>query len=129
MPEADDQEIETGAEYQPPSTEAETKIAEIWSEVLNLKRVGIEDNFFTLGGHSLLLAQVHAKLSQMFGKEISLIDLFKYPTIKTLANYITQENMPENAAGRGQERAETRLELRNQQAALRKRARETKNGK
>jgi hypothetical protein len=71
---------------------------------------------------------VHSKLVQEFGKEISLIDLFKYPTIKTLANYITQENMPENAVGHGHDRAATRLKLRNQQAELRKRVQETKNG-
>jgi hypothetical protein len=74
------------------------------------------------------LAQVHARLLQISEKEISLIDLFKYPTIKTLAAYITEDGGAEIDSGKVRERAETRLELRNKQAALRKRARGIQSG-
>ncbi|MCD9188131.1 MAG: amino acid adenylation domain-containing protein [Pyrinomonadaceae bacterium] len=128
LPQSDEAKFETGTAYNAPTTEAELVIADIWCEILNIKKVGIEDNFFTLGGHSLLLAQMHAKLVQKFEKEISLIDLFKYPTIKTLAEFLTNESNSEANAGRGRERAETRLDLRNKQADLRRRAREKRSG-
>jgi amino acid adenylation domain-containing protein len=75
--------------YQSPGSELEKTIAQIWQAVLTLEQVGIHDNFFDLGGHSLLLIQVHHHLQQQINSSISIIDLFKYPTISTLANYLT----------------------------------------
>jgi hypothetical protein len=50
--------------------------------------VGIHDNFFGLGGHSLLLARVKAEIGKRMGLEISIIDLFQYPTIEALAHHL-----------------------------------------
>src|SRR5262249_46446453 len=70
--------------YTAPQTETEMAIAAIWREVLRVERVGVDDNFFDLGGHSLLLVRVSRKLQETFNQEVTVLDLFKYPTISAL---------------------------------------------
>jgi amino acid adenylation domain-containing protein len=86
------------ATYVPPQTVAEQTLVKIWQEVLDLEKVGIHDNFFDLGGHSLLLGRVHDDLLSTLNKEVSIIDLFTYPTISSLITYINQgaEDQEEN---------------------------------
>ncbi|MEH1894384.1 MAG: amino acid adenylation domain-containing protein [Nostoc sp.] len=81
--------------YQPPQTEREKTIADIWQEVLNVENVGIHDNFFELGGHSLLLVQVHSKLQKTFERDFPLVEMFQYPTVSYLATYFNQESSEE----------------------------------
>ncbi|MFQ5632175.1 MAG: AMP-binding protein, partial [bacterium] len=76
-------------EYIAPQTQIEQQIAKVWQETLRLERVGLHDNFFDLGGHSLVLIQVHGKLKALFDKEISIVDLFKYTTVNALAEFLT----------------------------------------
>ncbi|MEH1828475.1 MAG: non-ribosomal peptide synthetase [Nostoc sp.] len=83
--------------YQPPQTEVEKTIADIWQEVLNLEKVGIHDNFFELGGHSLLLVQVHSKLQKRFQRDFLLVEMFQYPTVSHLARYFSQESREETS--------------------------------
>ncbi|MER7892977.1 amino acid adenylation domain-containing protein [Micromonospora sp. NPDC094482] len=66
-------------------TETEELIAGIWREVLERDRVGVADNFFDIGGHSLALAAVHARLTAATGRSIKMLDLFRHPTIRALA--------------------------------------------
>jgi amino acid adenylation domain-containing protein len=68
-----------------PRTPAEKKIAEIWAEVLKLKQVGIHDNFFDHGGHSLLAVRVMSEIDKAFGKHLRLSALFQAPTVEKLA--------------------------------------------
>ncbi len=79
---------ELEASYVSPRSELEHTIATIWQEVLHLDQVGIHDNFFDLGGHSLLMAQVHTRLRNALPREIAMLDLFKYPTISALIRYV-----------------------------------------
>jgi len=73
----------------PPRTEAERYIAEVWREVLQIADFGVDDNFFDLGGHSLLVASIHSRLSTRFNdREITVVDLFTYPTVATLAQFL-----------------------------------------
>ena len=60
--------------------------------MLHLEKVGIHDNFFDLGGHSLLLVQLHAKLRELFHQNLAITTLFEYPTISSLAKYLTQQD-------------------------------------
>ena len=53
--------------------------------------IGIHDNFFDLGGHSLLIVQVHDKLRERFKFEVSLVDLFEYPSINSLAEHLSRQ--------------------------------------
>ena len=76
---------ELEAAYAAPKSELERVIAAVWQEALAVETVGIHDNFFDLGGHSLLLARVHARLKEVLGRELSLVDLFKNPTVSALA--------------------------------------------
>ncbi|TMC16012.1 MAG: amino acid adenylation domain-containing protein, partial [Chloroflexi bacterium] len=82
--------------YVAPQSELERRISGIWQEVLNLAQVGIYDNFFDLGGHSLLLIQVRSKLAAHLGYEMPVVDLFRYPTIHALSTYLSgqQEQQP-----------------------------------
>jgi acyl carrier protein len=81
--------------YVAPRNEVEQLISTVWQEVLHLEKISIHDNFFELGGHSLLIIQVHSKLhsklSEKINRDISVVDLFKYPTISALAQYLSQE--------------------------------------
>ncbi len=74
-----------------PKNEIERAIAGIWQEVLNLEKVGVHDNFFDLGGHSLNLMQVQLKVKQVLKKEISAIDMFSYPTVSAFAKFLEQD--------------------------------------
>ena len=73
---------------QAPSSSTEQTLVDIWQDVLGVPQVGLNDNFFDLGGHSLLTLQVHRRLKETIDVEISLVDLFRFPTISTLAGHI-----------------------------------------
>jgi amino acid adenylation domain-containing protein len=73
----------------PPEDELQRTIAAAWSEELDLEAVGHSDNFFDLGGHSLLLARVRSTLSAALDQEIPIADLYAYPTVKQLAEHLT----------------------------------------
>jgi amino acid adenylation domain-containing protein len=79
------------AVYQPPQSEIEKTIATVWKTVLNLEKVGIHDNFFDIGGQSLLMLQVNHKLQTVLNREISVVTLFQNPTIYSLAQYLSQQ--------------------------------------
>jgi len=76
------------AEYVAPRDEIARLIAAAWQEALGTERVGLHDNFFDLGGHSLLLVQVSSKLEKALGREVRIVDLFQYPTVGALAGYL-----------------------------------------
>lgn len=83
--------------YVPPQTEMEMKISDAWCKALRLQRVGVLDNFFDLGGHSLLMLRAQSLLQESLKRELSLIALFKYPTVATLAAHLMrQETQAEN---------------------------------
>jgi amino acid adenylation domain-containing protein len=82
-------------------TETEQRIAEILGELLDLEEIGLDDNFFMLGGHSLLGAQVIARLREAFGVDISLRSLFESPTVAELSaevERLTAAGAPRQAA-------------------------------
>ncbi|GKX65197.1 non-ribosomal peptide synthase/polyketide synthase [Inconstantimicrobium mannanitabidum] len=81
-------------EYEEPRNEVEKTLVRIWSEVLGVKKVGINDNFFDLGGHSLKATMLMSKIHKELNKEVPLKELFKSPTIKELGKYI--ESVEEN---------------------------------
>jgi acyl carrier protein len=109
------------AVYKPPQNELEQIIAGLWQEVLFVEVIDRDDNFFDLGGHSLLLMKVNLKLKQHCRKEISLIEMFKYPTISTLAEFLSGEqngDSPESLQ-KLQKRAANRRETSQQHRARR----------
>jgi acyl carrier protein len=72
----------------PPRSALERTLAEIWREVLALAEVGIDDRFFEIGGQSLLMIRVQRRVEQALGREVPLVDLFRFPTIRALAQHL-----------------------------------------
>ena len=73
------------------ANDIEVKILDVWKDVLGIQNVRLEDNFFDLGGHSLLAVKAQRSLQEFFPGKISIVDLFRYPTVKTLANYLSAD--------------------------------------
>ncbi|MEH1900558.1 MAG: amino acid adenylation domain-containing protein [Nostoc sp.] len=109
LPEPDGHRPELEVTYEPPRTEVEQTIVNIWQQMLHVEKVGIHDNFFDLGGHSLLLVQIHAKLREMLNTNVSIVNLFEYPTINSLAKYLTEEKSDICDFKESNQRAENRI--------------------
>ncbi len=75
-----------------PRTDLERLVAEAWSQALHVERVGLDENFFDLGAHSLMLAKVHAQLCDRLGRSIPIVDLFHHPTVRALAAHLAGED-------------------------------------
>jgi tyrocidine synthetase-3 len=85
--------IAAGKNYAAPGNEVEKKLVEIWQEVLNLDvnvSIGINDNFFHLGGHSLKAATMAARIHKELDVKVPLIEVFKRQTIRGLAEYVKE---------------------------------------
>ncbi|HEX2189729.1 MAG TPA: amino acid adenylation domain-containing protein, partial [Longimicrobiaceae bacterium] len=78
----------TEAAYVAPRTATEARLAAVWSEVLQAARVGAEDSFFDLGGHSLVATRVVSRVREAFGVELLVADLFLHPTVEALARRV-----------------------------------------
>ena len=78
----------SSAEFAPPDGVLEEKLAEIWKAVLSKNKIGATDNFFDLGGNSLLVAKLLLRLEQRLEKRLSLADIFQAPTIRQLASML-----------------------------------------
>lgn len=104
-----------------PGNRLERVIAEIWRETLDVPVVGRRDNFFDLGGHSLLTVQVHNRLRKDLGRDLALTDLFRFPTVQSLAAHLSNGDggnggAEAEVAGLGRAEARKRSMLRRQQS-------------
>ena len=111
LPAPDGIRPELSEAYVAPRTEVEQTIAAIWQELLGIDKVGSHDNFFDLGGHSLLMVQANSELRIAFERDISTIDMFKYPTVNSLAEYLTKDQDEPGSLQQSKTRAETRREF------------------
>ena len=75
--------------FENPQSEFEKEIALIWKEVLGLDKLSINDNFFDLGGHSLNVIQLQSKIKEKYERDFTVVDFFKYPTIKLFAKFLS----------------------------------------
>lgn len=82
--------IQSAVEYIPPCNETEEKLVTIWGEILDVDQIGIDDDFFALGGHSLKAATLASKIYKKFNVELMLGDIFQFATIRQLAEKIEQ---------------------------------------
>jgi amino acid adenylation domain-containing protein len=106
---------ESNVPYEAPANQLEQTIAAIWQEALKADKVGLHSNFFDLGGHSLLMVQVHEKLATAFGRRFSMVELFQHPTVAALARHIGQTQSGAAAAsGQSQQRLEDRAQKQRQ---------------
>ncbi|NDI36677.1 non-ribosomal peptide synthetase [Chengkuizengella sediminis] len=75
-----------------PTNEIQKKLLHVWSETIGHEKIGIYDNFFEVGGNSLLLIRVHSKLEEHWPQQIKVTDLFSYPTIAKLSEFIQSKS-------------------------------------
>jgi amino acid adenylation domain-containing protein len=72
----------------PLDSRLERSLAALWQQLLGVDRIGANDNFFDLGGHSLLLIEMRSALGKSLGREVSITELFRHPTVRSLAEYL-----------------------------------------
>lgn len=117
------QEAQSDVAFVQPKTPTERAIATVWQDLLHIDQVGTQDNFFDLGGHSLLMVQVHAQLQSQLDSDLTIVELFQYPTIAALADYVEQKQTAVSAAEQGQQRQAVRSQ-RQQTVAQRRQVRQ-----
>ncbi|MDT3395986.1 amino acid adenylation domain-containing protein [Streptomyces sp. B1866] len=88
LPEPDGERPDLAAAYVAPGEGLERDLAELWRDLLGVARVGVHDNVFDLGGHSLLMVEFRARLADRLGHRVEMVDLFQYPTVAALAAYL-----------------------------------------
>ena len=86
-------DVDLKDDYKPPVNDLEKSIVHIWKEVLGIEKIGLTDNFFSLGGHSLTAVQIIAKIENQVYKKIPLAVFFKYPTVERLAAKMLQPDI------------------------------------
>jgi amino acid adenylation domain-containing protein/non-ribosomal peptide synthase protein (TIGR01720 family) len=93
-----------------PNNEIERSIAAIWQEVLGLEFISLDDNFFDMGGHSLLLLHVHARIKSVLCADLPIVALLQYTTVRTLAHYLGGHSIVTNDPSAIIERAKRQRE-------------------
>lgn len=91
------------AAFVAPQSELEKSISALWKELLRIEKVGIFDNFFDIGGHSLLAVRLHAALRELTGEPLPVTDIFKYPTIADMARHLTHPEQRQSDGGQDPE--------------------------
>ncbi len=99
LPAPDARQVDLGNAYEAPRTPREEALALIWAEVLGLERVGINDNFFDLGGHSLQMVQLVSRVTSALGRRLSVKTVFQSPTVATMAEAL-EADPSDNASER-----------------------------
>src|SRR5262249_28958449 len=82
--------LQRGGDYVAPRDKIEEELAAIWSQILQIERAGVNDNFFALGGHSLMVVQLATRIRESFGVEIPIQRIFEALTLAELALSITE---------------------------------------
>ena len=93
-----------------PESDIEQSIAAVLQEMLNLEKIGTKDNFFSLGANSLLIAQANNRLSQRLNRQVSLVAMYRFPTIAKLAEHLSGKSDDKQSADKGTKRGEKRKE-------------------
>ena len=122
LPDGDGARGDDSEVYIAPRSSMERTIAGIWQELLKLEKVGMNDNFFGLGGHSLLLVHAQSKVTEALRVKVSMVEMFKYPTVSALAEHLSQQKSPTATAAPTKNQADSRIEALNRQRQLRQRA-------
>ncbi|MFE1948822.1 non-ribosomal peptide synthetase, partial [Streptomyces massasporeus] len=110
------------ARYVAPRDETETAVAAIWADVLGVDRVGIHDNFFDLGGHSLLLAQVRGRLATRLDVSVPMVALFQHTSVRALTRYLSDRDaapVDDTSLARSRQSGRTRLSQRRRRSTSR----------
>jgi amino acid adenylation domain-containing protein len=90
LPAPDHAQFSSTTDYVAPQDKLELELTQIWQQVLNCQGIGVRDNFFEIGGHSLLVVRLFAKIQKKFGQNLPLSTLFQAPTVAELAEILRQ---------------------------------------
>lgn len=91
LPEPDPEALTAAPEFVSPATQLERAIAGAWKDLLGVPSVGLNDNFFDLGGHSLMIVRLQGQLRRELGIEVTLTELFQFPTVGSLARALARQ--------------------------------------
>jgi amino acid adenylation domain-containing protein len=125
LPAVDGRRPELATAFATPDTEKEKTVAAIWRDVLGVAEVGLHDNFFDLGGHSLLVVQVQGRLAEELGVTLPIVEMFRQVTVSTLAAYLEAARRPPEGDGVDLGASLERATARQAAQARRRRARAT----
>jgi FkbM family methyltransferase len=100
--------LRTESNYVAPQNEIERTIACIWQEALKVRKVSVEEAFFDAGGNSLLMVEICNRISAALDREVRLIEMFKYPTIRALARHLNEKQAENDTFAKIQDRAKLR---------------------
>jgi natural product biosynthesis luciferase-like monooxygenase protein len=122
LPAPDRDRQEAATVYVAPASDLEHTIGQVWQQLLGLSEVSTHDNLFELGANSLLMVQANGRLKAALGRDLTLVDMFRYPSISTLAAHLSGATVPGGAApqseaadhgqSRGQQRRDALLRRR-----------------
>jgi len=108
------------ATYVAPSSQTELEVAAVWRELFGVEQISLDDNFFDLGGHSVLLVQAHSRLRAKLGIQLPIVALLQYPTIRSLARHLVggADANGERVANAAIERAQRQRQAHSRQRSL-----------
>jgi len=113
--------LDVGASFVAPRNQLEHRLAEIWAEVLAVESVGIDDNVFDLGAHSLSLVKAHGLIGERLEIELPLVSLFNHPSVKSLAAKLSDQGAGDQPLADSEQRAELRQARRGRRSDRRQR--------
>ncbi len=115
--------------YMQPQTRLEQKIATVWQEVLGLEKVGLHDNFFDLGGYSLLMVRAQNGLRNTLTQDVPIVTLFQYPTVSALADHLSKQHQDEQSTLPDERSEKLKAGKDHMKALLKRTQRGARNGK
>jgi amino acid adenylation domain-containing protein len=120
---------EPATSFVAPRDDLERAIAGVWQHLLGGPQVGTHDNFFELGGHSLLMFELRTALVETLGREVSIVELFQYPTVASLTEHLTRPASADAPIHSANERATSRLRAQSQRQPAIARRLHSRNGR
>ncbi|MDF2986507.1 MAG: hypothetical protein K0R50_2017, partial [Eubacterium sp.] len=106
LPEIKENVSGVGNEHEKAENRIEASVAEMWKHVLGIETLGMNDNFFDVGGHSLLMSKIHSMLIEagLCGKDISIVEMFQYPTVRSFCSHVVNRANNDLESSRTEER-------------------------
>ena len=120
LPEPGESSLEDKKSYNPPETNMERIIADIFQSVIGLKKIDVRESYFDIGANSLHLVRVQGRLKEQLNREVSIVDLFEYPTVRRLCRYLTNNDIENSGLHRADERAQQRKLVRRRRSSRNK---------
>ncbi|HEX2842511.1 MupA/Atu3671 family FMN-dependent luciferase-like monooxygenase [Hyphomicrobium sp.] len=117
--------VDKRLEFVAPEGDLQLRIADAFKRILRIETVGVNDNFFTLGGHSLLAVQVHRDLKANVAPDISITDIYRFPTVAGLAGHLSDRGQANKSLSEVADRAAMRRRAMADRRPIATRARET----